>query len=207
MIALIRGEIFDVDTDSFIILTGGIGYRVYTPLNRYAVLPQPGDEVTLYTHYYLREDSALLFGFESQKELTLFELLININGVGRKTALLMLNAFSYDQLLQSMRTGSVNQLTKIPGIGKKTAERILLEMKDKLDALEPPQEKTAVEEPSEGETVTGFHDKNLAVTALAQLGYSVVLAEKYVDRAVAEFSEPVTIEQLITAALQVAAKG
>ncbi len=207
MIALIKGEILDVDVDSFIILAGGIGYRVYTPLNRYATLPQPGSEVTLYTHYYSREDSVLLFGFKNKKELALFELLINVNGVGRKTALLMLNTFSYDQLLQSMRTGSVSQLIKIPGIGKKTAERILLEMKDKLGALEPPQEESVPAKISAKESSAGFHDKNLAVAALVQLGYSAVLAEKYVDEAATKFSGSVSIEQLITAALQEAAKG
>ena len=206
MIALIKGEVFEIGEDNIIILAGGVGYRVYTPLNIYDQLPKIGDEIILYTHYHLREDAALLYGFENKKELALFELLININGVGTKTALIMMNTLSYDMLLQSMQTGSINNLTKVPGIGKKTAERILLEMKDKIGKLEPSEILKEPADIAESNKNFDFNDKSTAVTALVQLGYSAALATKYVDMAAASLTENSTIEQLITAALQTAAK-
>ena len=207
MIALIKGEVFEIEEDNIIILAGGVGYRVYTPLKIYNTLPKIGEEIILYTHYHLREDAALLYGFESKKELALFELLININGVGAKTALIMMNTLSYDRLLQSMRTGSIADLTKVPKIGKKTAERILLEMKDKIGNLEPVAAAAAEEITAENNSAFDFNDKSTAVTALVQLGYSAALATKYVDTAAAALAEDAAIEQLITAALQAAAKG
>lgn len=207
MIALIKGEIFAIEEDSFVILAGGVGYRVYTPLASYDTLPAVGDEIILHTHYHLRENDVSLFGFADKKELALFELLINVNGVGAKTALVMLNTLSYDQLLQSMQTGSITNLVKIPGIGKKTAERILLEMKDKLDKLAPAQvfqEEAAA--PAESGKNFNFNDKSTAVTALVQLGYNAAQATKFVDKAAESLSDTATIEQLITAALQAAAE-
>lgn len=208
MIALIKGEIFDIEEDSFVILAGGVGYRVYTPLAAYETLPAVGDEIILHIHYHLRENDVSLFGFADKKELALFELLINVNGVGAKTALVMLNTLSYDQLLQSMQTGSITNLVKIPGIGKKTAERILLEMKDKLDKLAPAQ--VFQDEAAEPVGTTGksfdFNDKSTAVTALVQLGYNAAQATKYVDKAAESLSDTATIEQLITSALQAAAE-
>ncbi|MGI5824926.1 MAG: Holliday junction branch migration protein RuvA [Bacillota bacterium] len=207
MIALIKGEVFEIADDNLIILASGVGYRVYTPISSYEALPQIGEDITLYTHYHVREDAALLFGFETKKQLALFELLINVNGVGTKTALIMLNTLSYDQLLQSMKTGSVNNLVKVPGIGKKTAERILLEMKDKIGKLEPAQvfkEENSVPDPGKS---SDFNDKSTAVTALVQLGYSAALATNFVDRAAEALPQNTTIEQLITAALRIAAKG
>lgn len=208
MIALIKGEIFDIEEDSFVILAGGVGYRVYTPLAAYETLPAVGDEIILHTHYHLRENDVSLFGFADKKELALFELLINVNGVGAKTALVMLNTLSYDQLLQSMQTGSISNLVKIPGIGKKTAERILLEMKDKLDKLVPAQvfQDDAAESAGAAGKNFDFNDKSTAVTALVQLGYNAAQATKYVDKAAESLEDTATIEQLITAALQVAAE-
>lgn len=208
MIALIKGEIFDIEEDSFVILAGGVGYRVYTPLAAYETLPAVGDEIILHTHYHLRENDVSLFGFADKKELALFELLINVNGVGAKTALVMLNTLSYDQLLQSMQTGSISNLVKIPGIGKKTAERILLEMKDKLDKLVPAQvfQDDAAESAGAAGKNSDFNDKSTAVTALVQLGYNAAQATKYVDKAAESLEDTATIEQLITAALQVAAE-
>lgn len=208
MIALIKGEIFDIEEDSFVILAGGVGYRVYTPLAAYETLPAVGDEIILHTHYHLRENDVSLFGFADKKELALFELLINVNGVGAKTALVMLNTLSYDQLLQSMQTGSISNLVKIPGIGKKTAERILLEMKDKLDKLVPAQvfQDDAAESAGAAGKNFDFNDKSMAVTALVQLGYNAAQATKYVDKAAESLEDTATIEQLITAALQVAAE-
>ena len=206
MIALIKGEIFEMSEDNFIILTGGVGYRVYTPVKNYETLPNIGDEITLYTHYHLREDAALLYGFVSKKELALFELLIGVNGVGTKSALIMMNTLTYDTLLQSMQTGSTTNLTKVPGIGKKTAERILLELKDKIGKLEPAQ--VFVEDEAIKSSVSNFdfNDKSTAVTALVQLGYNASQATKFVDVAASGLPENATIEQLITAALRVAAE-
>ena len=205
MIALIKGEVFEIGEDNFIILAGGVGYRVYTPINCYVALPEIGEEILLYTHYHLREDDASLYGFASKKELALFELLINVNGVGTKTALVMLNTMTYDQLLQSMQTGSINNLTKVPGIGKKTAERILLEMKDKIGKLEPAQVFAEENPAKEVAQEYNFNDKSTAVTALVQLGYNNLQATKFVDEAAAVLAEDATIEQLITAALKIAA--
>lgn len=206
MIAIIKGEIFDIEEDSFVILAGGVGYRVYTPLGAYETLPKIGDEIILHTHYYMRENDVSLFGFANKKELALFKLLINVNGVGAKTALVMLNTLSYDQLLQSMQTGSISNLVKIPGIGKKTAERILLEMKDKLSKLEPAQifQKETASAEQNANSDFNFNDKSTAVTALVQLGYNASQAAQFVDKAAERLSDDAGIEQLLTAALQAA---
>lgn len=204
MIALIKGEIFEINDDNLIVLAGGIGYRVYTPVKSYNSLPNIGDEIVLYTHYHLREDAALLYGFISKKELALFKLLIGVNGVGTKSALIMMNTLSYDNLLQSMQMGSTADLIKVPGIGKKIAERIILELKDKI--VKSGFVRSLPENKSVSDIDFGFNDKSTAVTALVQLGYNASQATKFVESALADFSEKATIEQLITAALKVAAQ-
>lgn len=210
MIAIIKGELVEIEADSVILMTGGIGYQIYAPVSARQGQLAIGQEIMLYTHLYLREDVCMLFGFFSKKELALFQLLLAVNGIGAKTALAMLNTLSYAELIQGIQFGNALLLTKIPGIGKKTAERILLELKDKIIKLKP--EPTAVSQSASANTAGGWQQpldsiQSTAIAALTQLGYSGTQATKFVTAALALPESPQTLEATITAALKIAANN
>jgi len=205
MIALIRGEVFAVNEDNFIIMTGGIGYRVYAPVSRIEPIPALGDEIQLFTYHQVREDAMLLFGFASQAELALFELLISVSGVGAKTALLMLNSLGFDAICQHIMTGSSKALCQTPGIGKKIADRIILELTDKIGKAGWAAVPGA--EPDDKKPVPASFDpqiEKLAVKALTQLGYNNTQAKAMVEKAISGLDSSATVEQLIAAALRTA---
>ena len=210
MIAVIQGEIFEVQEDSFIIMVNGVGYQVFSPVANLQPVPAVGETILLYTHYYLREDACMLFGFMNRKELKLFQMLLSVNGIGAKTALVMLNTLSYQEIIQGIQFGNTLLLTKIPGIGKKTAERVLLEMKDKVAKLEPePMAAIPAGALTQQGTSNSIQDniKNTAVTALVQLGYSGTLATRYVVSAMEESPADAPLETIITTALRLAANN
>jgi len=131
MISYLRGKIHSVGTQTFIIDVNGVGYKVFAPTALLSSLIS-GSDFEVYTYYRGREDGVDLFGFPDQETLTFFEKLISISGIGPKTALGVLSAVSLDQLQQALLDGDLNSLTKVSGIGKKTAERIMLELQGKL---------------------------------------------------------------------------
>jgi Holliday junction DNA helicase RuvA len=120
--------------DSAIINVGGIGFRVYMPTTVLSTLGKPGDTVKVYTHMHVREDNIALYGFASTEELWLFETLLGVTGLGPKLSLAMLSALSPEQITMAIATGSIDMLDMIPGIGKKVASRIILELKEKIGA-------------------------------------------------------------------------
>ena len=134
MIASLHGTLESLGSDGAVINVAGIGFRVYMPTSTLSSLAGIGKEVNLHTHFHLREDSATLYGFASADELRLFQTLLGVSGLGPKLALAMLSAMSFDQLTMALATGSTDLLTAIPGIGKKVAERLVLELKDKIGA-------------------------------------------------------------------------
>lgn len=132
MIASLHGTLESLGSDGAVVNAGGLGFRVYLPTSTLSTLPAIGREVHLHTHFHLREDSATLYGFASADELRLFQTLLGVSGLGPRLALAMLSAMSLEQLTMAIAGGNSDILTAIPGIGKKVANRIILELKDKI---------------------------------------------------------------------------
>jgi len=189
MIASLHGRVESLGSDWAIINVGGIGFQVYMPTSTLSTLGTIGEEIQLYTHLHLREDNATLYGFASADELRLFQTLIGVSGLGPKLALAMLSVMSVEKLTMAIVTGSVDLLTVVPGIGKKVANRIILELKEKIGAgwVTTPGVQLAEE-----------HTDVLA--ALTSLGYSISEA----SRAVASLppSSDLSLEEKIKLALQ-----
>lgn len=177
MIAQVRGRLLRKEPQEAVVDVGGVGYRVAIPLSTFYRIGEPGDEVTLLTHTHVREDTLALFGFLTAAEQALFERLIAVSGVGPKLALSILSGIEAPDLVAALRASDVVRLTRIPGVGKKTAERLVLELKDKVVGL------PATEEPAPTPASSAKED---LVSALLHLGYSRPEAEKGVDRALKE---------------------
>jgi len=189
MIAGLHGKVESVGSDWAIIDVGGIGFQVYMPTSTLSTLGAIGEEVKLYTHLHLREDNATLYGFALTDELGLFQNLINVSGLGPKLALAMLSAMNVERLTMAIATGSTDLLTVIPGIGKKMAERLVLELKEKIGAgwITTPAAQLAQENTD-------------VLATLTSLGYSVAEA----NRAVATLppSSDLSLEERVKQALQ-----
>ena len=177
MIAQLRGAIVEKHPSRLIIEAGGVGYDVQVPLSTFYVLGEPGTPVTLRIHTHVREDVIALYGFATTLEQQLFERLIAISGIGPKLALAVLSGIEPAELVKAIRLQDVARLTAIPGIGKKTAERIGLELKDRL----PVALQAAGQEPAATTPEDQLRDDLLS--ALLNLGYQRAVAEKAVDRA------------------------
>ncbi len=160
MIGRLSGILFDKNPAQLLVDCNGVGYEVSVPMSTFYNLPHTGDKVTLLTHMVVREDAQLLYGFGTDQERELFRQLIKISGVGARTALGILSGMSVNDLAQAVTLQEAGRLTKVPGIGKKTAERLLLELKGKLGA-------------DLGSAPGVAHDSNTDVlNALLALGYS-----------------------------------
>src|SRR5712691_11639464 len=134
MIALLRGALIEKHPNQAIVETGGVGYDVTIPISTFTHLPEPGAEVRLRIHTHVREDALALYGFLSQDEKNLFEKLITVSGIGPSLGIKVLSGMAAADLLGAIRKGEVERLVRIPGVGKKTAERMVLELRDKLPA-------------------------------------------------------------------------
>ena len=132
MIGRISGILLDKTPPLALIDCNGVGYECEVPMSTFYLLPQVGDKVTLLTHFVVREDAQLLFGFGTNQERLMFRQLLKVNGIGAKSALAILSGLSIDELIQAVSLQEESLLTRVPGIGKKTAERLLLELKDKF---------------------------------------------------------------------------
>jgi Holliday junction DNA helicase RuvA len=193
MIGQLRGKLADKRPNQVLVDVGGVGYVVLVPLSSFAALGELHTEVTLLVHTHVREDALALYGFVSSREKHLFELLISASGVGPSLALKILSGMSVDELVPAIRGNNLAGLTKIPGVGRKTAERIVLELKDKLETVV-----IAVEKPAPS-TPAGVEDD--VVSALTNLGYEVRIAEKAVEDARHEAGTG-NFEKLLRGALQ-----
>jgi Holliday junction DNA helicase RuvA len=201
MIAQLRGRLAEKEPNRIILDVGGVGYDVSVPLSTYYTLGEPGSDVALRIHTHVREDTLALYGFATPLELQIFERLIAVSGIGPKLALAVLSGIDAADLVRAVQTGDVGRLTAIPGIGKKTAERIGLELKDKL-----PKgiiEETAV---GAGTGTPGGELRQDLLSALLNLGYHRPLAEKAVDAALARTESP-AFEIVLKQALRELARG
>jgi Holliday junction DNA helicase RuvA len=182
MIAHLRGRLFSKNPGQAIVECGGVGYDVTISVATFSALPAEGAEATLHIHTHVREDQLALFGFAEEQEKRLFEKLLIISGIGPKLAITVLSGISADRLVAAIRSGDHATLTRIPGIGKKTAERVVLELKDKLEGL-------AANLPA---TAGGAHHGPAgddALSALVNLGYARPVAQKAIETVVARNPE------------------
>ncbi len=197
MIAFLRGQLLEKQPGRVIVDVQGVGYDVAIPLSTFYPLPEPGGEVSLRIHTHVREDALALFGFGTPLELHVFERLIAISGIGPKLALAVLSGIEPQELVAAVQHGDIARLTAIPGIGKKTAERIGLELKDRLPL--------AVVSASAVELAPGAGVRDDLISALLNLGYHRPLVERAVDASLAAPGEP-TFERKLKQALQELAK-
>ncbi len=213
MIAYLQGAVLAGAEDSLIVLAGGLGYQIAAALACFAQPPVPGGQIALYTQLNFNPqpqrgaDALTLYGFEEQKSQQLFNLLLGVNGVGARTALAALNTCGYAGLINAIQTGDKQTLLRIPGVGKKAAERILLELRDKIVKLEPqplPAAGTSAQPPAANSLAANV--QRTAVLALTQLGYSQQAAEHYVAAVGPDLGEAAALEDIITAALRLAAQ-
>lgn len=180
MISFIKGELDSIYEDGIVIENGGIGYDIKVPLSVMNELPSIGEEVKIYTYLYVREDILCLYGFLSRDDLQVFKLLITVNGIGPKGALGILSTISPDDLRFAVLADDAKAIAKAPGIGAKTASKLILELKDKLkleDAFEQKLSKTSTDSSTSASDVNA---KNEAIQALVALGYSNTEALKAV---------------------------
>ncbi len=191
MIGRLCGTLLEKHPTQLLVDVGGVGYELEVPMSTFYNLPAAGEQVTLLTHFVVREDAQLLYGFLSAKERELFRTLIRISGVGPKLALAVLSGMTVDDLTQAVAMQETGRLTKIPGIGKKTAERLLLELKGKLaDALPGA--------PGAGASSAARE----ALDALLALGYS----DKEAAPALKQLPPDLSLEEMIRQALKLLAK-
>ena len=193
MIAQLRGTLGDKRPNQVLVDVGGVGYLVHIPLSTFYALGDLHSNVTLLIHTQVREDAISLYGFLSAREKHLFELLISASGVGPVLALKILSGMSVDDLVPAVRSGDLARLTRIPGVGRKTAERMIVELRDKLAAMEIP------EDARKPVTTTGTAGD--VVSALRNLGYDQHAAEQAVERA-GKNGASETFEDLLRGALQ-----
>ena len=198
MYAYIKGVLADVEEESVVVEAGGIGYRIYTTGQTFDYLPAVGEEVKLYTYLNVREDAMILYGFLTKDDLRVFKLLIGVNGIGPKGALAVLSVTSPESFTLAVMTGDDKTLQQAPGVGKKMAQRMILELKDKL-ALEEAFELKSEHVSRQNENGSSGV-KNEAVQALVALGYASSEALKALNGI--EITDDMDVETLLKAALK-----
>jgi Holliday junction DNA helicase RuvA len=198
MIALLRGQLLEKHPNRLLVDVHGVGYDVQVPVSTFYQAGEPGQDVTLRIHTHVREDQIALFGFASMLEQHLFERLLGVNGIGPKLALAVLSGIEPGDLVAAVQQADVARLTRIPGVGRKTAERITLELRDRLAAIaELPTTSGAIVQDTHGRV------RDDVISALVNLGYQRPTVEKAVERALkAAGDEPAGFEDTLRQALR-----
>lgn len=176
MFAYIKGSLEIKSINYVVVENNGIGYKIYMSSKSIGTIGNIGEQVKVHIHYHVREDDISLYGFNSEEELRMFEILINVSGVGVKSALTMLSDITPSSFALAVINDDVTRLTKVPGVGKKTAQRLILELKDKLKSEDIASEEIEVEEKKNNNI------NNDAVVALQVLGYSKKEAETVLEK-------------------------
>jgi len=203
MIGRIRGELIEKQPPDILVDVCGVGYEIQMPMSCFYQLPEVGEEVVICTHFVVREDAQLLFGFNTKHERHLFRELIKTNGVGPKLALAILSGMSAAQFINCVKEGDTTTLIKLPGVGKKTAERLVIELKDRLknwsanDLFTPVTETSSLDDPFLTEKKQDVREE--AISALVVLGYKQAQAEKVVSQVI---KSEMTSEMLIRETLR-----
>ena len=192
MIAHLRGKLIEKAPSRLVVEANGVGYEIFVPLSTFTVMPGEGVEVSLDIHTHVREDIMALYGFSSKQERAVFERLIGVSGIGPRLAITILSGGSVEGLVGAIRKGDLARLTAIPGVGKKTAERIVVELRDKLAEFAEGPAKSTVEMD--------------VLSALENLGYPHPIAEAAIRRAT-EGETDVAFDVLFKRSLQILTKG
>lgn len=196
MFAYISGILENKNNNNVVVEAGGIGYLIYMPVNCIKQLPEIGEKVKIHTYYYVREDNISLYGFNNHEELKMFELLLSVSGIGAKSAIVMISEMSPSKFAMDVISGDVTGLVKIPGIGNKTAQRIILELKDKLKT-----ESAIIKQEAVKENTTKLPENNNleeAIAALQVLGYQ----KKEIQNALGKIQvQNLSVEDIIKKAL------
>lgn len=198
MIAYLEGKVLYKSPEYAIVSVNGVGYQVFIPLSTFYDLPEVEGPVGLYAYTHVREDTLQLYGFKTMAEKSMFISLISVSGIGPKLAVNILSGIEPDQLEQAILVGDVGRITGIPGVGKKTAERIAMELRDKISKKTPVSSYASMPISSK--------DKRLyadAASALVNLGYKKVLAEAALTKVENENEGPLSLEELLKQALKV----
>ncbi|MFY0543420.1 Holliday junction branch migration protein RuvA [Brevibacillus sp. H7] len=195
MIDFVEGTLVYLDAEYIVVEAGGIGYRLFCP-NPYQFVQHEGTKTRLFTHHHVREDAILLYGFASRDERDLFRKLLDVTGIGPKGALAILASASPEQIVMAVQQENVTYLTKFPGIGKKTAQRIILDLKDKLTGYTPSAILTVAAASQKTGEQAASH-LNEALEALAALGYSEAELQKVRNPLAEQAREGAGVEQLI----------
>jgi Holliday junction DNA helicase RuvA len=195
MIGRLRGIILEKQAPDLVLDVQGVGYEVAAPMSTFCSLPAINEEVSLFTHLVVREDAQLLYGFATTRERLLFRSLLKVNGVGAKLALTILSGSDVDDFSRSVQEGDADSLTRLPGVGKKTAERLIIEMRDRLKDISGAMGLKQVVSVA----ASLASAKEEAIEALISLGYKPIEADKMI-RVLA--SNGLTTEELIRLALQ-----
>jgi holliday junction DNA helicase RuvA len=197
MIAFLRGKLLEKHPNQVIVETSGVGYDVAIPISTFSALPEAGSEVALRIHTHVREDAIALFGFLTGQEKALFEKLISVSGIGPSLAVKVLSGLATAAIIDAIRAGHIDQLVRIPGVGKKTAERMVLELKDKLDGIGAGVATAGVA--VRAEPPLGDIEQDV-LSALLNLGCQRAAAEAAVRKA--KSSEPAAFEPMFRRALE-----
>lgn len=207
MIAHLSGTLLAKQANTLILDVGGVGYEVTIPLSTFYDLEDVSAKVALRIYTHVREDALQLYGFKTARERELFQRLISVSGIGPKLGITMLSGMSADEIIASIRTNNLARLTSIPGVGRKTAERLVLDLRDKIAALSSPAleeefgEKTGATAPSTADAI-----RDDALSALVNLEYPKAAAEKAITAAIQEGGD-LSVELILRRALRLLAKG
>ena len=200
MIAFLRGRPVTTGPDHVVLDVGGIGYKVFVPTSVIGKLADPQVEVTIHTYLHVREDALQLFGFLEDADRGIFELLIQVSGIGPKVALAVLSSTTTPAFVQAVINEQVNLLTQIPGVGKKTAQRVIVELKDKFGKMD-----VAADAGIPGTAVESYNITGDALQALVALGYNPVEAKRVLGR-VTSANKDIELEETVRLALKELAK-
>ena len=205
MIAYLSGKLLEKEANTVIVDVNGVGYEVMIPLSTFYELDEIDSDVSLRIFTLVREDALSLFGFKTLREKELFLKLISVTGIGAKSAVGILSGMSADEIINAIRSNNLVRLNSIPGIGKKTAERIVIELRDKVNTISAGVAETS--QTSETPAISSGNDVyDDAVSALTNLGYQRAAAEKAINQAMQEGTE-MSVQKLLRRSLQLLAKG
>ncbi|MWN05495.1 Holliday junction branch migration protein RuvA [Gilliamella sp. Pas-s95] len=184
MIGRLRGTIIEKQPPKVLIEVGGVGYNVFMPMTCFYELPENGKEVIVLTHFAVREDAQVLYGFNQEQERELFRELIKVNGVGPKLALAILSGMSASQFISAVEQGEIKTLVKLPGVGNKTAERLIVEMKDRIKRFGEQLSSTSTVVDTGNVLKSANQIEGEAVSALIALGYKPQEASRIINKVI-----------------------
>jgi Holliday junction DNA helicase RuvA len=201
MIALINGKIAYKGISSIVVDAGGVGYRIFIPLSTFYELPEAGAHVSLHVHTHVKQDAINLFGFYTIQERDLFQLMISVSGIGPKIAMNIISGIAANDLLQAISRGDLGKLISIPGVGRKMAERLILELKEKVIKKMMVEQIPAADDQHKASEMI----KEDVLSALVNLGYKNNAAKDAVDKVMQVSKEDLTLDQLLKKTLKILA--